>query len=613
MRTRLGAGPAGRTLVSGLIALIAAPAAPANGLPTFTRILGDPAVSDSVRTFGANWADWNADGFPDLYSSGDGNQAYVNDGAGGFAKVTAGHFVESPEGYWSAMSVFGDWDNDGYRDLYRSRLGVLDSNLVVTAPAPDVLYRNAGPPTFELIPVSLGVDTTVSISPAFVDYDADGDLDLSVLASDGTADLFYRNDGGGAFTRLAGLAFLDSLSINGHSVWIDYDVDGDDDLYVVNHQAPNALYRSLRVETGDPDAFEAVTTGPLVSDGPEFDIAPAFGDYDNDGDPDLFLPLTNLGVDRLLRNDGGGAFTPMTNAITIAGNSTFGSWGDYDNDADLDLIVGRIAFGNVASRLFRNDGDGAFVNVAAADVGQLLQAIPSVQAGQWADYDRDGDLDMHYVTFRSPNSPAGVPVPNRLFRNEGTGNRWLTIECRGTVSNRDAVGARVRVVATVGGGPRAQTRFIGASMAGNSHQEDFRQHFGLGDALLADSVVVHWPSGIEQRLVAVGADQHVVVEEADVTAAPSAAPRGGRLQVAPNPFREVLLVRWAAPARARSVEVHDVAGRRVRFLPMPRDANGVRWDGTGDDGRPVPPGAYFLRTIPGADSPAESAKVIRMP
>jgi len=193
-----------------------------------------------------------------------------------------------------------------------------------------------------------------------------------------------------------------------------------------------------------------------------------------------------------------------------------------------------------------------------------------------------------------------------------TGNHWLTVELRGTISNRDAVGARVRVVAAVGGVPRAQTRFVGASMAGNSHQEDFRQHFGLGDAVVADSLIVRWPSGVEQRLLAVGADQHFVVIEEDVTATPGPGTRSTHLQVAPNPFHEAVYVRWSPRGHVRAVDVHDVAGRRVQVLNVPPGSQDIRWDGIGADGRPVPPGTYFLRAIPGANARAEVAKVVRV-
>lgn len=586
-------------------------AAHAGGGVTFTRLLdAGPAVTDSIRLFGGSWADWNHDGNLDQYVVGQSIRGYEGDGAGTFTSA-GGDFVSNPGGHWHTMGIWADWNEDGWQDLYLANYGTLLSNLSFVSPGPDRLFQNAGPPTFALVPVPLDPDSTASVAPSWVDYDRDGDLDLHVSCSQGTQDLFYRNDGG-SFVKLTALSFLNAHTEGAVSMWVDVDDDGDEDLYVVNHGAPNELYLSRLADVGNPNAFITVTTGPLVTDGAEFDISAEWADYDQDGDLDAFIPVANGGVDKLFRNDGGGTFASLTNAMTIAGSSTFGAWGDYDNDGDLDLVVGQIAFAIAAPRVFRNDA-GTFVSVPSG-LGSIHDPINRVQAGQWGDIDNDGDLDLYAITFSLNQNALSGPAPNFLYRNDNTtGNHWLFVRCEGTASNRSAIGARVHVVATIGGSSVRQTNVVWGSMAGNSEQPDARLHFGLGDASVVDTITVEWPSGLVQTETNLPVDQLLAITEGQTVATPEVTPSPGRLVASahPNPFRVGTTIRWDRASNGPvTIRLYDASGRLVRTLVGSGGDASLRWDGQNAHGGLVAPGVYFYRlTTPGGQG---SGSVARM-
>ncbi|MEZ4655002.1 MAG: VCBS repeat-containing protein [Candidatus Eisenbacteria bacterium] len=251
--------PSGTRSIAGclLACLFLIPASPKSGHgQTFLRVLdAGPVVADSVRLFGGNWVDLDADGYLDIYTSGDGNQCYRNEGDGSFSAL-AGGFVERTGPYWYTMALWADFDNDGAPDLYRGTLGELDPiDLSFLGPGPDVLYRNSGPPDFDMTPIAIGSDTTATLTMSWIDYDRDGDVDLSVSCGLGSSDLFYRNDGGGTFTKLDGLPFLNASPGGAVDSWIDYDGDGDEDYYVVNHATPN---RALSLHEGGDGRSRAV-------------------------------------------------------------------------------------------------------------------------------------------------------------------------------------------------------------------------------------------------------------------------------------------------------------------------------------------------------------------
>ncbi len=203
--------------------------------------------------------------------------------------------------------------------------------------------------------------------------------------------------------------------------------------------------------------------------------------------------------------NGDGTFTKVTEGriVSDGGNSQSCAWGDYDNDGWLDLFVANAGGGNF---LYRNNGDGSFSSVT----GQAIADDQSTSAGcAWGDYDNDGFLDLVV---------AGVGQ-NLLYRNNGNSNSWLKANCIGTVSNRSAIGAKVRLKATIGGRTFWQLREISGG-SGYVSQNSLIAHFGLGDAKVIDTLRIEWPSGAVQELQNVAANQMLTITEQKSIKAP---------------------------------------------------------------------------------------------
>jgi hypothetical protein len=390
---------------------------------------------------------------------------------------------------------------------------------------------------------------------AFLDYDNDGDLDLYVanyleyrLADasrrlrpymargmeapaltgyphpdnfPGQADVLYRNEGDGTFLDVTRAAGVYSAEGKGMGVaCADYDGDGDVDIFVANDQTENALYQNRSDGTFEEVgllAGVAYDRNGRVQSGMGAD----FADYDNDGDLDLFMTNYQGETSALYVNEGGGLFADQAAAAGLAIPSLpFVKWAalflDYDNDGDRDLFV---ANGHVLDnaeefdssttyrqprQLFVNLGPDAAGVWRFAEAGARAgQAMPERRAGRGAaagDYDNDGDPDL---LAQNSNEAA------TLLRNDGGNARhWLGVRLVGRQSNRDGVGARVRVAAA----GRVQ---LGECHAGHGYlsHSDTRLLFGLAATGRVDSVEVRWPSGRVDVVRGPAADRYVVVEE----------------------------------------------------------------------------------------------------
>jgi hypothetical protein len=429
-----------------------------------------------------------------------------------------------------------DYDNDGFTDLY------------VTAMGGNALYRNAKGAAFTDVTKTAGVgSTSFATSCAFGDVDRDGDVDLfvvnyvdarldnNVFCGDAPkrmriychplnfkplASVLYRNNGNGTFTDASATSGIGALRGNGLGVVFgDYDDDGWPDIFVANDTTPNFLFHNTG--KGRFDEVALVAGVSVASDGrPRAGMGTDFGDVDGDGLLDLFVTNHELETHTLYRNLGKGLFGEIT---AQAGLSTptlpFVGFGtalvDVDNDGDLDIAIANGHVVNlpellrpgakVAQRklLFVNDGRGRLREIgrqagpgfAVEQVGRTLVA---------GDIDNDGDLD-----FLVTNNGAEA----QLLRNElPTTVNAIALRLVGSASNRDAIGARVHV--TVAG--RALVREV---KAGSSYlgQNDLRVHVGLGSATAADRVEIRWPRGGMETLTAVGAGRVTVVEGRGIT------------------------------------------------------------------------------------------------
>ncbi len=431
-------------------------------------------------------------------------------------------------GYGMGVAV-GDYDNDGFEDLY------------VTGYGGNKLYHNNGNGTFTDVTPQAGVaGAGWSTGAAWVDLDNDGLLDLVVLRymqwdfddvwcgehKEGgrvycTPDAFrpitalvYRNDGNGHFTE-ASQKF--GLSKEGKGLGIalaDYDRDGHIDLFIANDSMPEFLYHN----TGH-GAFEEVGLPAGVAvDGEGRSYAGMgveFTDYNNDGLPDLLITDLANQMYALYRNNGDSTFIYDTYPSGLGRmTAAHSGWGvrflDYDNDGWKDLIVAQghdldnieLTFPNLHYRepmlLARNTGKN-FVDVSA-EAGTVFQQTWVGRGLAVGDIDNDGRLDAVVTTNDGPM--------HVLHNETTTSNHWLTLKLVGHKSNRDAIGAVVKVTST------QSTQFATVSTAGSYlSSSDKRLHFGLGQDSAAKSIEIQWPSGMRQTLQNVRSDQIVQIDE----------------------------------------------------------------------------------------------------
>ena len=481
---------------------------------------------------GAAWLDYDLDGSLDLYvingstfdravGQGERNRLYRGDGKGRFADVTERAGV-GDRGWGYGVAV-GDYDNDGDPDLYVTNLG------------PNILYRNRGDGTFENTTEKAGVGDgdRWSSSAAFFDMEDDGDLDLYVanymvgtpatvpragspearvkncayrgiqvfcgpLGQVPVQDALYRNNGNGTFTDVTkgSGVWLDTPRFALGVVTADYDGDGDQDVYVANDSVSNSLW-----ENDGRGSFRDVglTRGvALNADGrAQAGMGTDVGDYN--GDLWLDVVTTNFSQDlnTVYRNIGGKFFVDESQLVGLNVTYMALSWGvgfhDLDHDGDEDLFI---ANGHVypqvdghgigtsfrqRNHVFRND-QGKFVEVGAT-AGKSLAVERSFRGAAFGDYDNDGDIDVFLMAL----DEAGMLLRNDHAPAE---RHWLEVRLVGTKSNRDGVGARVRV--STGGVTRIRERKGGGSYL-SAH--DPRLHFGLGAIGRVERVEVHWPGG----------------------------------------------------------------------------------------------------------------------
>ena len=364
------------------VACLAYAAAPATTEPPFTLV--QPGLHTLANTYSNAWGDFDNDGDLDLAVSTQRNgiRVFRND-AGMLTSVGAA--LGFPESNYELRGVsWGDYDSDGFIDLLA---GPIEKDKL------SLVFHNDGGRHFTEVSAAIGLTlrNRSARQTNFVDIDNDGDLDVYATDRAG-ANQVYRNDGG-RFTQIfVGQGVSDARASVG-SCWFDYDRDGDLDVFLANQAgAADALWRN------DGSAFTDVAPA-LGMVGPhrtpdEGGVGCAVGDYDNDGDFDLFV--ANYGRNQLYRNNGDGTFTDVAPAahLDVENHAVSADWGDYDNDGDLDLSImsyeGPAGSQQPKDALFRNDGAAGFVNV--------IDAASPLNRGdhgtQFVDFDGDGGLDL---------------------------------------------------------------------------------------------------------------------------------------------------------------------------------------------------------------------------
>jgi len=503
-----------------------------------------------IETMGAgcSWIDFDQDGLFDLYLVNSASTRlytprqplqsalYRNNGDGTFTDVTVKSGVGA-EGLFGMGVAVGDYDNDGFPDLY------------VTGYDRSILYRNNGDGTFTDVTAKAGVANRGKwgSSAAWFDYDNDGRLDLVVSnyvdwspdhnvwcgehkpgyrgychpdVYRGHRPTLYHNNGDGTFSDASASSGIGLKPGNGLGVvTFDYDDDGWQDVFIANDGMENFLFHNNHDGTFREVGYMAGVA--VNSDGKtEAGMGTDAADASGSGRLDLIVTHLDFEQARFYRNLGNGTFDdatfPAKLAYTTFHLSGFGTrFMDYDNDGRRDLfmanghILDNIELVHAGTRyaepklMFRNTARGVFQNISDS-LGPDFVAPKVSRGAAVGDFDNDGDLDI----LVSNNGQAPQLLRNDLDPAGSDVSHWLQILLVGTKSNRDGVGARVRVTA----GDLVQYEQRKGGMSYQSAQ-DPRLHFGLGDRSRVDSIEIRWPSGAVTRLENVPADQIITVKE----------------------------------------------------------------------------------------------------
>lgn len=547
------------------------------------------AVSQYTTIFpyvGASFIDLNNDNLIDLHAAP--QKLFLNQGNGRYISISGFSYTLLNA---TAGSSWADLDNDGDNDC-------------VIAGTPSRVYLNNGTGVFSNgTPFFPGLSTYGSWGNSIGDFNENRVLDMVFAHANGyhpgsnpePCRFYYQTDSVfGTFQQVTGYPFLQQLSSYTNPFWSDYDLDGDMDLFIASGPAGSPAldycYRNMKIETGNDTLIRMTTElfAQQTQDGQCYN----FIDYDNDGDFDLCLTNYYSVPTRLYQNNGGVysvVATPFSSAVTNIANC----WGDYDNDGDLDVIITN---DNAVTRYYRNDA-GIFTYLPNG-----LTTPTATNGVSNADYDNDGDLDVFFNGVGNNGNTSSVG----LYKNDTvTGSRnWVNIKLTGTISNRSAIGALIKIKAVINGSPVWQLREVNAQNSFQG-QNDLRVHCGFGDAALIDSIIIKWPKGMTEVYTNVNVNKFYNVTEGQglaeivlgITQISTEIPASfSLLQNYPNPFNPSTRIRFSISGTVSNhpvskLTVYDALGRQIDILIEKELNPGTyesEWNASG-----YPSGIYF--------------------
>ncbi len=456
----------------------------------------------TVPSGGVSFCDFNGDGWDDLTLATIGGSTidFYQNKAGTFEKIPA----LVPDETFQGQVLWVDYDNDGDKDLFMASRGEVNR-----------LYRNDGNLSFTDVTAAAGLTTErfLTYGASFGDFDRDGWLDLYIgkrtgVPADNTH-LLYQNQANGTFREVAvSRGAQDPAKIPFCYAFFDYNNDMWPDLYTANDRfTGNTLLRNNQDGTFT-DISESSATGIAMNA-----MSVTIGDYNNDGQFDIYATNT-AGGNILLRNNGDESFSELAGPSGVGFYSI--GWGalflDSDNKGREDLYVSGMEVGADinSSAFYYNMGDESFTALSAGFVGDTVQSFSNALG----DFNKDGKIDLMVIN--------SSPFQSQLWENQTISSHgYISIELEGVLSNRDAIGSRIDVYSA---GQR-QSRFTqcGTSFLGQNSE---RNIIGIGLAEMADSILIHWPTGHVDRLEEVMAGAEIKLLEGSTT--------GGEINISPD-------------------------------------------------------------------------------
>ncbi|HCA43488.1 MAG TPA: hypothetical protein DEP28_09585 [Bacteroidetes bacterium] len=527
----------------------------------FTKVTTGQLVNDGGASRAVTLIDYNNDGLLDIYVTngpqpGAVNFLYKNNGNGSFTKITDLTIVNDVSRDDGAS--WADIDNDGFLDVCYVNWG---NNA-------DRLYRNNTMGNFTFLntsPVSTNFGFSEAVS--FGDYDSDGLVDIFVTNSFGAGhkNFLYKNLGNLNYVKIdTGIAVNETADSRGVN-WIDIDNDRDLDIYVTNEVGQNNF---LYINNGS-GYFTKNTSSAITTDASN-SWSGSWGDYDNDGDMDVFVANHGNRPNALYRNDGNLLFTKVNSTVinNDSGYHASSSWVDIDNDGDIDMFVTQ-AYGPPGVRLKNKLYKNLLMETSSPNFEKITNDASVSDSGYsyglaFGDMNSDGFPDLFVANTFNENQN------NYFYLNNGNSNKYIQIRTSGVTSNRAGIGTKVKIKANINGNPVWQTKIV-EGQSGYCSQ-NLWLNFGLGNATVIDSMIVEWQSGSVNKFANIQLNRFISVIEnggiVNINKYSNEIPLQFTLeQNFPNPFNPETKINFSVKENSNvKLVVSDINGKEVQTL-----------------------------------------------